>query len=203
MNKSIYRQSALLISGIVTGLFVLARWNPLFHTIGIARTSYDFAVVLAIVWIVFALLTATTNRDLSFASDRNSKWSIIVFVIAFCGWIALRFLGGYQASTHGFGIEFSVPVTCGCYIIEAIAAWALISISAREEMSHVLNHKWIKWVFGFFCVLGVVYICYPRGFVNGQVVKNVDFGLFNILICIPIVWYAVYCTIRFFMKHCM
>lgn len=55
MEKKLFRQSALIISVIISVLFALSRWDPLFYTVGLARSCMSFGKALGLVWLAFAL----------------------------------------------------------------------------------------------------------------------------------------------------
>jgi len=55
MNKNLIRQSALLISVVVTSLVLIGRLDPLYPIIGMLRSCYELANTLAFAWLYLAI----------------------------------------------------------------------------------------------------------------------------------------------------
>lgn len=55
MNNTFFKQSALIISVIVTALFVLSGWDPFHSWLGIAEPAFFYAKWLAVVWLLLAI----------------------------------------------------------------------------------------------------------------------------------------------------
>ena len=201
MERKLFRQSALVVSVIVSALLALSVWNPAYPVLGIGGPCIQYVAVLSAVWIVWAVLTNLLPNGIIPSCGRKFWTNVAAFAVLFALYAALRFLAGWQAHQAGFGIQASKVTLAAEIVLAALSTWPLIAVSCREELGGLMDRRWVKWLCVAFCVAVPLYFCLSLGlhgwrrYCNGLFISPEAMYLLS-----PAVWYAAYCVFRFLRK---
>ena len=102
MNNIFFKQSALIISVIVTVLFVLSSWDPLHQWLGIDGPAFFYAKWLAAVWMLLAI----------FRNLKLKKWMRVA--LAVIPVVCIAWLFADESLLRVSGIYF--PIWSKCFI---------------------------------------------------------------------------------------
>ena len=244
MNNRPFKRSALIISTIVTILFVISRWNPFNSCSGMTTFCYNYAQMLAVVWVFLAifrnlklkmwvriilaivpifclvhifvddpLLTPYVRIYYAWvylfgitafiplvgikpACGNSFVSNLIIFAFTVISLVAVRIFTSKQAILDGYGVDCTRSLALLYNLIKAASIWALISLFCREEVNKVAECKYLRALFVFICVAGMLYVCFRNGLHRHLMVDNLDFGWNAIHMFMPVIWYITYCIFR-------
>lgn len=171
MNNAFFKQSALIISVIVTALFLLSNWDPLHSWIGIAGPAYFYAKCLAVAWLPLAI----------FRNLKLKQWMRVALAIIPVACIVWLFV---DKSLRCIGITY-FPQWNACFI----PAVFIPLIGIRPVCG-----KTIKTNLAIFVVLMAGHLCleFLTGYQVGKANLFIPFARpFNIiydLICAGSIW---------------
>ena len=148
MNNQPFKRSALIISTIVTILFIISRWNPFNSSSGITTFFYNYAQMLAIVWVFLAI----------FRNLKLKRWMRIILSVVplFClihifveDPLLTPYVRIYYAWVYLFALTAFIPLVgmkpaCGKsfssnLIIFIVAVICLVAIRALTDKQAILD----------------------------------------------------------------